>query len=83
MAVRNLFSLKKNKKGMIGIQYSYMDGVIAIISHSPYASARSRVYLEQEILRAYNRYYRMVCKESMGDFFDENSEPIMLTKEAK
>ena len=83
MAVRNLFSFKKNKKGMIGIQYSYADGVIAVISHSPYASARSRVYLEQEILRAYNRYYRMVCRESMGDFWDETAETINLSKEAK
>ena len=83
MAVRNLFSFKKNKKGMIGIQYSYADGVIAVISHSTYASARSRVYLEQEILRAYNRYYRMVCRESMGDFWDETAETINLSKEAK
>ena len=83
MAMKNLFSLRKNKKGMVGIQYSYMDGVIAVISHSPYASARSREWLEQEILKAYNRYYRIVCRESMGEFVDEKFEPIMLTKEAK
>lgn len=81
MLRRQLFQTIKNKKGLIGIRYDDTDVVLAMFAHSPYASARSRMFLELEILRAYNRYYKMVCKESMGKFLQHGDEIIKLKKE--
>ena len=71
----------KNKKGLVGIKYADTDGVLAIIAHSPYASARSRQFLELEILRAYNRYYKLVYHESMGGFYQKETNLIKIEME--
>ena len=81
MVHNNLFQAIKNKKGLVGIKYADTDCILAIIAHSPYASARSKLFLEMEILRVYNRYYKMVYRESMGGFLQKESEFIKLKKE--
>ena len=81
MINRHLFETIKNKKGLVGIKYLHGNGVVTVICHSPYASARSKALLEQEILKAYNRYYRRVRKESMGEFFHDDSTLITINKE--
>ena len=73
MINRHLFETIKNKQGLVGIKYLHGNGVVTVICHSPYASARSKALLEQEILRAYDRYYRRVRRESMGEFFHNDS----------
>ena len=81
MIRNNLFQTIKNKKGLIGIKYADTDGVLAIIAHSPYASERSKLFLEMEILRAYNRYYKLVYHESMGGFFQKETNLIKIETE--
>ena len=81
MVSKHLFETIKNKKGLVGIKYLHGNGVVTVICHSPYASARSKALLEQEILKAYNRYYRRVRKESMGEFFHDDSALITINKE--
>lgn len=81
MVSKQLFKLINNKKGLVGIKYLHSNGVLAVICHSPYASSRSKAMLEQEILKAYNRYYKMVYRESMGEFFHDESALITINKE--
>lgn len=73
MVSKHLFEIIKNKQGLVGIKYLNGNGVLTVISHSPYASPRSNALLEQEILKAYDRYYRRVRRESMGEFFHKDS----------
>lgn len=80
MVSKHLFEIIKNKQGLVGIKYLYGNGVLTVICHSPYASARSKALLEQEILKAYDRYYRRVRRESMGEFF-HNDSIITFSKE--
>ena len=68
-----VFEIIKNKQGLVGIKYLHGNGVVTVICHSPYASARSKALLEQEILRAYDRYYRRVRRETMGEFYNNDS----------
>lgn len=73
MVSKHLFEIIKNKQGLVGIKYLHGNGVVTVICHSPYASARSKALLEQDVLKAYDRYYRRVCRESMGEFFHNDS----------
>ena len=68
-----VFEIIKNKQGLVGIKYLHGNGVVTVICHSPYASPRSKSLLEQEILRAYYRYYRRVRREAMGEFYNNDS----------
>ena len=81
MAFNHVFETIRNKQGLVGINYLHRNGVIAVICHSPFASQRSRVWLEQEILRAYQRYYKMVRRESMGEFLHKNTTLITIEQE--
>ena len=81
MLGQQVFKLVNNKKGMVGINYLHRNGVIAVLCHSPFASQRSRVWLEQEIVRAYQRYYKMVRRESMGEFLHKNTTLINIEQE--
>lgn len=81
MVSKHLFETIKNKKGLVGIKYLHGNGVVTVICHSPYASPRSKAMLEQDIIKAYNRYYKMVCRESMGEFFRDESALITINKE--
>ena len=73
MISKHLFETIKNKQGLVGIKYLHGNGVVTVICHSPYASSRSKALLEQEILRAHDRYYRRVRRESMGEFYNNDS----------
>jgi len=81
MIPKHLFRIIKNQKGLTGIKYQHINGVVAIICHSPYASPRSKVWLEQEMIKLYDRYYKRVYRESMGEFFPNESVLFTLRKE--
>lgn len=81
MVEEYLFSIKRNPRGLVGIKYIHVNGVVVVVAHSPYASPRSKIWLEHKLIKIYAKYYKKVTRESMGIFLNDESTVIKLPKE--
>lgn len=74
--IGKIFNSIRNSNGLSAIRANDVKATVMIVYRSPYASLQDNIWLEQQLIRLYTKYYIRVNWSTTGRFW-KNTEPAI------